>query len=63
MLIDSLIGKQVFVKLTDGGVKGTLHNIGNHFILVDEKYINIFHIIKIEEIKQDNYKGPFTVSY
>lgn len=44
MLIDSLIGKQVFVKLTDGGVKGTLHNIGNHFILVD-KNISIFFIL------------------
>lgn len=65
MLINSLIGKQVLVKLTDGGVKGTLHRIGNHFILVDERYINISHIIRIEEIKsqQDNYKGPFTVSY
>lgn len=44
MLIDSLIGKQVFVKLTDGEVKGTLHNIGNHFILVD-KNISIFFIL------------------
>lgn len=65
MLISSLIGKQVLVKLTDGGVKGTLHKIGDHFILVNEKYINISHIIKIEEIKsqQNNYKGPFKVSY
>ena len=47
MLINSLIGKQVLVKLSDGAIKGTLKAVGNYFILVDEKYINIAHIIKM----------------
>lgn len=65
MLLNSLIGKLVLVKLTDCAIKGTLHNVDNQFILVDERYINISHIIRIEEIKtqQDNHKAPFIASY
>lgn len=63
MLINSLIGKQVLVKLSDGAIKGTLKAVGNHFILVDEKYINIAHIIKISETQQTDCNRTFKVIY
>lgn len=63
MLINSLIGKQVFVKLIDNVIKGTLKEVGNQFILVDEKYINIAHIKTISETQQTDCKGTFKVIY
>lgn len=65
MLITSLIGKQVTVKLENSTIKGTLQSVGNHFILIDEKYINIAYIIKVTETipKKDNCKAPFIVQY
>jgi small nuclear ribonucleoprotein (snRNP)-like protein len=62
MLINSLIGKQVLVKLTDGGVKGTLQRIGNHFILVDEKYININHIVIVSEATSKKEKTKLYIT-
>lgn len=59
MLINSLIGKQVLVKLSDGAIKGTLKAVGN----VDEKYINIAHIIKISETQQTDCNRTFKVIY
>lgn len=56
MLIETLIGKKVSVRVLDGSFKGTLQKVGNHFILVDEKYINISHVVKIVEISSEKEK-------